>query len=400
MSQLVPAHLSPRPHEELRELLAVIVPEHRARFGAHGSWEAWIDFQRTLGRHGWTAPAWPADIGGRGLDVAEQVACDAEFHRAGAPRQVAVFGVKNVGPTIAVHGTPEQRLSLGRILTAEEVWCQGFSEPDAGSDLAGLRCRAELDGDTWIVNGSKVWTSIGMWATHCMLLVRTDLVAPAHKGISALMVPLDLPGIERRPITQISGDSDFAEMHFTDVHVPADSVLGAVNDGWRVTMATLGFERAGVISIAGNLVEDVERLVLGDRGTGGSRGGSGGPGGAPGRPGGLVGVHRQEASRLYSGSRILQWMGSRALAEMTGAAAPGAVSSVIKLAWSILAQRLAELGASTVGLEAIAGLSTDDMAAGNRLIASRSMTIAGGTTEIMKNVIGERSLGLPREPRP
>ena len=172
-----------------------------------------------------------------------------------------MFGVKNVGPTIAAAGTPEQKEHLPRILTADEVWCQGFSEPDAGSDLAGLRCRAVLEGDHFVVNGSKVWTSIGMWATHCMLLVRTDPDAPAHRGISALLVPLDTPGITRRPIVQATGDSDFAEVVYEDVVVPKDALLGPLHGGWGVTMATLGYERAGVIEISGNLIAEIEGFL-------------------------------------------------------------------------------------------------------------------------------------------
>ena len=202
-----------------------------------------------------------SSIGGRGLGVEDQIACDAEFSHARAPRRIAVFGVKNVGPTIAAAGTPEQKEHLQRILTADEVWCQGFSEPDAGSDLAGLRCRAVLEDDHFVVNGSKVWTSIGMWATHCMLLVRTDPDAPAHRGISALLVPLDTPGITRRPIVQATGDSDFAEVVYEDVVVPKDALLGPLHGGWGVTMATLGYERAGVIEISGNLITEIEGFL-------------------------------------------------------------------------------------------------------------------------------------------
>ena len=172
-----------------------------------------------------------------------------------------MFGVKNVGPTIAAAGTPEQKAHLQRILSADEIWCQGFSEPDAGSDLAGLRCRAELHGDHFVVNGTKIWTSIGLWATHCMLLVRTDPEAPAHRGISALLVPLDTPGITRSPIVQATGERDFAELVFEDVDVPVSALLGPMNQGWGVTMSTLGYERAGVIEVSGNLITEIERFL-------------------------------------------------------------------------------------------------------------------------------------------
>ena len=289
-----------------------------------------------------------------------------------------MFGTKNVGPTIAAAGTPEQKVHLQRILSAEEVWCQGFSEPDAGSDLAGLRCRAVLEDDHFVVNGTKVWTSIGMWATHCMVLVRTDPDAPAHRGISALLVPLDTPGITRRPIIQATGDSDFAEVVYEDVIVPKDALLGPLNGGWGVTMSTLGYERAGVIEIAGNLISEVESFLR-----------------TAAADGKLSARDRDRGAAIYTRARILGWLGERSLVS-DGSGPNGAVAGLIKLAWSTLGQSFAEYAAEVDGLAAIAG---DDMRNGRRLVGSRSNTIAGGTTEVMKNIIGERSLGLPREPK-
>lgn len=371
-----------KPHEELHDVLAEIVPRYRERWGDEDEWEGLLEFQRELGARGWSAPAWPVEIGGRGLGVEDQIACDKEFRRARAPRRVAVFGTNNVGPTIATAGTPEQKVHLERILSAEEVWCQGFSEPDAGSDLAGLRCRAELDGDDFVVNGTKVWTSIGLWATHCMLLVRTDPSAASHRGISALLVPLDLPGITRNPIVQANREADFAEMVFEDVRVPASALLGPMNEGWRVTMTTLGYERAGVIGLAGDLVDQVDEFLheQGARGT-------------------LTPTRRDQGMSIYSRARILGWLGERALVE-DGRGPNGGVSSLIKLSWSSLGQAFAEYAADVDGLGAIAGETAESIRSGDRLVRSRSNTIAGGTTEVMKNIIGERSLGLPREPRP
>ena len=367
-----------KPHEELRAVLDEIVPRHRARWGDSGEWAGLLEFQRELGARGWSAPAWPVELGGRGLGVEDQIACDAEFSHTRAPRRVAVFGVKNVGPTIAAAGTPEQKEHLARILSADEVWCQGFSEPDAGSDLAGLRCRAVLEDDHFVVNGSKVWTSIGMWATHCMLLVRTDPEAPAHRGISALLVPLDTPGITRRPIVQATGDSDFAEVVYEDVVVPKDALLGPLHGGWGVTMATLGYERAGVIEISGNLITEIEEFLH-----------------AAARDDRLSRRDRERGAAIYTRARILGWLGERSLLD-DGGGPNGGVAGLIKLAWSTLGQSFAEYAAEVDGLAAIAG---DDMRTGRRLVASRSNTIAGGTTEVMKNIIGERSLGLPREPK-
>jgi alkylation response protein AidB-like acyl-CoA dehydrogenase len=364
------------PRDELRALLEnEILPAHRVRWGDSDEWDALVDFQRRLGAHRWTAPGWPIDIGGRGLDVEEQVACEAVFFELGTPTRVAVFGVNNVGPTIAAWGTPEQRRHLQAIVSADELWCQGFSEPDAGSDLAGLRTRADADGDDFVVNGQKIWTSIGLGATHCMLLVRTDPDAPKHKGISALLVPLDLPGITRRPITQINGAAEFAELFFDDVRVPRSALLGPVNEGWRVTMTTLGYERAGVLSLAGQLSADTERTVhdLAARGA-------------------LTGTVRDRAMDVYIEAQLLRVTGERALAvENSG---PGALSSLIKLAWSHLSQQLHELAVDATGIAAVAG--DGDLPAAQRLVHGRSLTIAGGTTEVLRNLIGERVLGLPK----
>jgi alkylation response protein AidB-like acyl-CoA dehydrogenase len=364
------------PAAELRAALAEIMTAHRARWGDSDEWEALVDFQQAIGRAGWGAPAWPVESGGRGLGVLDQLACDSEFNRAGAPNRVAVYGVNNVGPTIAAVGTPDQLRHLAAIVNGDEFWCQGFSEPDAGSDLGGLRCRADLTDDGFIINGQKVWTSIGIHATHCMLLARTDPDAPKHKGISALLVPLDTPGVSRRPIKQINGESEFAEVFFEDVIVPRTALLGPLHDGWRVTMATLGFERAGVIAMAGQLVDDVVAMARSERVANGS---------AP--------LRLRVVDALIRG-RILQWMGERSLAETAEGAA--SVSSLIKLAWSQLYVIAAEVDADLAGADLIAGGAPD---AERQLLSSRSATIAGGTTEVMKNLIGERNLGLPREPR-
>ncbi|MDO8361574.1 MAG: acyl-CoA dehydrogenase family protein [Actinomycetota bacterium] len=361
---------------ELRAVLERIMDAHHAKWGDSDEWDALTDFQRAIGAAGWGAPAWPEAIGGKGLGVIDQLACDAEFARVNAPRRVAVFGVNNVGPTMHAVGTPEQQRHLAAIINGDEFWCQGFSEPDAGSDLGGLRCKADVTDDGFVVNGQKVWTSIGLNATHCMLLARTDPDAPKHKGISALLVPMDTPGLTRRAIKQINGEAEFAELFFDNAFVPRTALLGPLHDGWRVTMATLGFERAGVLSVAGTLVGQVKEMMHSQR--------------LADAPPTL----RQKALGTYSQARILEWMGQRALAETTDG--PGAVSSLIKLFWSHLAAEYAEVNADVVGIDLIAGLAPD---ATNQLLTSRSATIAGGTTEVMKNLIGERNLGLPREPR-
>lgn len=371
---------SPSPAAELRVILADLVFAHRKRWGISDEWAALVDFQRAIGAAGWGAPAWPKEIGGQGLGVLDQLACDAEFARANAPRRVAVYGVNNVGPTIAAFGTPQQHKHLVAIVNGDEFWCQGFSEPDAGSDLGGLRCRAEVTNDGFVINGQKVWTSIGLDATHCMLLARTDPDAPKHKGISAILVALNTPGVTRRPIKQIDGNAEFAELFFEDVVVPSTALLGPLHEGWRITMATLGFERSGVISMAGELANNARQMI-------GSK-----------RLQNASSALRHRALRTYSRARILEWMGERSLTEMTGASTGnGAVSSLIKLAWSQVAMELSELDADVLGMATIAG--DEGLKVRGALLHGRALTIAGGTTEVMKNLIGERNLGLQREPR-
>jgi 3-oxochol-4-en-24-oyl-CoA dehydrogenase len=336
-------------------VLAELMAKHRERWGSSEEWDALLDFQQAIGRAGWTAPAWPTEIGGRGLDLLDQIACEAEFARAGAPTRVAVYGVNNVGPTIAAVGTPEQREHLGRMVRVEELWCQGFSEPDAGSDLAGLRTRADVDEDGFTVNGQKVWTSIGLHATHCMLLVRTDPDAPKHKGISALLVPMDTPGITRRPLRQINGKAEFAEIFFEDVRVPRSALLGPLHEGWRVTMATLGFERSGVISMAGRLADEVGAFV------------------DPTTSRTFDPVTRQRVMRIYTDARILSWMGQRALAEAVAGGPPGNVSSLIKAVWSHLGLALGELQIDLAGLDGVADLQAEGT---QRFLISRANTAA------------------------
>jgi 3-oxochol-4-en-24-oyl-CoA dehydrogenase len=361
------------PAENLRQLLEDrILPAHRSRWGDSGEWPALLDFQRQLAAARWTAPGWPVENEGRGLGVMDQVACEAVFRELAAPTRVAVYGVNNVGPTIAAYGTVDQKRHLRAIVNVEEVWCQGFSEPGAGSDLAALRTTAVTDGDGWVISGQKVWTSIGMNATHCMVLARTDPTAAKHRGITAFLVPLDSAGITRRPIKQINGEVDFAEVFYDEVRVSATSVLGPVHDGWRVTMTTLGYERAGVLAMAAQLAGDAEATVREVA--------------AAGRLGGAA---LDRGMSLWIEGRLLQATGERSL----GAEGPGPLSTLIKLAWSQLGQQLTEFRLDALGP---AGMTDGDSA--HRFVSSRMLSIAGGTTEVLRNLIAERVLGLPKEP--
>jgi alkylation response protein AidB-like acyl-CoA dehydrogenase len=366
---------------ELREFLAEAMPRFRRQFPDDSSWEAKLAWQRRLDEGGWVAPAWPEEYGGRGLAPVERVQCDAEFARAGAPELAGILGINNVGPTLIAWGSDEQKQHLARIRSTEELWCQGFSEPEAGSDLAALRMRAELRGDHFVVNGQKVWTSYGDIATHCMLLVRTDPATGTgsgskHQGISVLLVPLDLPGIERRPLRQMTGQADFAELFFTDVVVPTSALLGPLHEGWRVTMTTLGYERAGTIAMAAKLEHDVLATVeaLG---------------------GGAMDPHlREELIDRYIEARLLGLLGQRALAKLAADDPPGPEQSLIKFAWSRASQRIGETELAAAGSYGL--LADHDPQATLHFLRARSSTIAAGTTEVMRNILAERVLGLPK----
>ena len=367
---------------ELGEFLDEIAPKLTAEWQQSRSVPARLAWHRALHAGGWAAPAWPVEHGGRGLSVRDRVACAVELAAAGVPSLGGVLGINNVGPALMMFGTPEQQASLPRILTTEELWCQGFSEPGAGSDLASLRTRAVVDGDDFVVNGQKIWTSEGMYATHCLLLVRTDPDAKKHAGISALTVDMTTPGIERRPIKQITGDSDFAEVFFTDVRVPRANLLGPLHGGWGVTTATLAHERAGVISMAAELEYDVSEQLLGVLG-----------GGTAPSTGAQAVVLREKIARCYADARVAGLLGMQALIDSERGGPPGAQQSLIKLVWANTVQRVAE---TLYELEPAGGAYT---AAADNYLLSRGTTIAGGTTEILKSLAGERVLGLAREPR-
>jgi alkylation response protein AidB-like acyl-CoA dehydrogenase len=361
------------PAAQLRSYLDAAVPAYRRRWGSDHGYEAALVWHKLLHAGGWAAPSWPIEAGGRGLGVADRVACDLVLAEAGAPMPAGVLGLNNVGPALIMFGTPAQRASLPRILAAEQIWAQGFSEPDAGSDLAGLRTRADpLAGGGYRINGQKVWMSNGMQATHCMLLARTDPDARAHGGISVLLVPMDTAGVERRPLRQLTGEAEFAEVFLTDVDLPAAALLGPLHGGWKVTMATLGYERSGVISLAGVLEREVRDLV--------------------GQAGVTDALARDALVRRWMEARLVGLLGARALAALADGEDPGPAQSVIKLAWS---GATALLGETALDVRGPAGLSATDDAA-FRFLRSRAATIAAGTTEVMKNILAERVLGLPK----
>jgi alkylation response protein AidB-like acyl-CoA dehydrogenase len=375
------ASVTPAPGTAAAELaahVARLLPGHQRKWGDDDSFAARLDWQAALHAVGWIAPHWPAEFGGRGLNIVDQVACDRVLAQYRAPDLAGVLGVNNVAPTLMRYGTPEQQAHLRGIQAGTEVWCQGFSEPGSGSDLASLRTRAVFDEETaeFVINGEKIWTSEGMEADYCMLLVRTDPDARPHKGISALLVPMDSPGITRRPITQITGEGGFAQVFLDDVRVPRGALLGPLHEGWTVTMTTLSFERVGVIMMASRLEQTILDVVAE-----------------------LAGRELDPGVRLdladrFAEARLLGLLGQRALGRIAEGGAPGAEHSVIKHAWSLASQSVGASHLAALGLDGVSGSPLTSAQAA--YLRSRAATIAGGTTEIMRNILAERVLGMPR----
>jgi alkylation response protein AidB-like acyl-CoA dehydrogenase len=336
-------------------------------FAAHRAWNA------ELFDAGFAGIGWPVEHGGRDAGIEDQLAYVEEMARAGAPGPVNAIGVANIAPAIMAYGTSEQKQRFLRPrLRGDDIWSQGMSEPEAGSDLASLRCAAVLDGHHYVVNGQKTWNSLGHRADWCQLYVRTNTDVPKHKGITCLLVDMRTPGIEARPITTMAGDHSFAELFLTDVRVPTTAVLGEVDGGWGVATRTLSNERAGVASLYLTQRAKLDRLLAA----------------APD----LDPVRRDTVVRRFIEVRNLELLAKRTLGAALAGKPPGPEGSVIKLAWSLTDQALADTAVDVLGLPALSdGWATN-------LLGSRSLTIAGGTTEVNRNIIGERVLGLPREP--
>ncbi|WP_458317459.1 acyl-CoA dehydrogenase IpdE1 [Mycolicibacterium brisbanense] len=370
---------------EVRQWLADnLVGEYAALKGLggpgreHEAFEERRAWNQHLAAAGLTCLGWPVEHGGRGLSVAHRVAFYEEYARANAPDKVNHLGEELLGPTLIEYGTPEQQQRfLPKILDVTELWSQGYSEPNAGSDLANVATTAELVGDEWVINGQKVWTSLAHWAQWCFVVARTEKGSKRHAGLSYLLVPLDQPGVEIRPIIQLTGDSEFNEVFFDDARTDASLVVGAPGDGWRVAMGTLTFER-GVSTLGqqiryarehSNLVELAKRT------------------GAADDP-----LIRERLTRSWTG---LQAMRSYALATMD-AEQPGQ-DSVSKLLWANWHRELGEIAMDVQGMAGLT-LGGGEFDEWQRLyLFSRSDTIYGGSNEIQRNIIAERVLGLPRE---
>ncbi|MCG5211726.1 acyl-CoA dehydrogenase family protein [Streptosporangium soli] len=352
----------------------------------HEGHEVRLAWERHLGRAGWTCLGWPKEYGGRDATLAEQVIFHEEYARAGAPGRVGHIGEGLLGPTILDHGTPEQkRRFLPPIQRGEELWCQGYSEPDAGSDLAGVRTRAALDGADWVITGQKVWTSLAHVADWCFVLARTEPGSTRHQGLSYLLVPMTGPGVEVRPIVQLTGTSEFSEVFFDGARTAAANVVGRPGEGWRVAMATLGHERGastlgqqiGFGRELGTVIETARRT------------------GAADDP-----VLRDRLVRAWLELKIMRFNALRTMTSVS-AGEPGPEVSIAKLYWSEWHRRLGELAQAVQGR---AGLVADggpyELNDLQRLyLFSRADTIYAGSSEIQRDIIAERTLGLPKEPR-
>jgi alkylation response protein AidB-like acyl-CoA dehydrogenase len=380
--------------DELRAWLAANAPSPIARTAGEPlpqRFEKLRAWQRRLHEAGWAGVAWPKAYGGRGASLLEQVIFLEEMARAQAPPMANTLGLGLIGPTIIHFGTEEQkRRFLPKILSAEEIWCQGFSEPNAGSDVAAIRTEARLDGDRFVINGHKVWNSYGWVADWCALVVRTDPSAPKHKGLTYILVDMKSPGVEVRPIRQISGESEFAELFFKDVRVPAANVLGQINDGWNVALGTLMHERATLgASITILYRRSFDRLVELTRQIRRN-----------GRPLCDDPITRQKLAQAYTELEVFRLNQMRAVSRVTATGVPGPEGSILKIFWSEFNQRFQQTAQEILGpygmLEEGSPHAIDDGAWSYGFLRARGNTIEAGTSEIQRNIIGHFVLGLPK----
>jgi len=363
--------------DELRRWLAA---QHRSdEPGDEEARFAWLrHWQRTLHDGGWGAVHWPSEYGGRDASLTQSAIFYEELGRARRPLRANVIGVLLAGPTILAWGVAEQKARyLAPILSAEEIWCQGFSEPEAGSDLASLRTHAVRDGDDWVVTGQKLWTSNAQYAKWCMLLARTDLGAPRHKGLTFFLLDMDQPGVDIRPLRQITGESEFNEVFFNQARVPDANILGTVGSGWQVALTTLMNERAGLgfflqvrlrVLLDELITEADQRGLLDDPAV------------------------ADQLGDLLSRSEALRLNAYRGLATIDRDGQPGPEGSLVKLMWSECNQLLTQAAIDVLGPDTLAARSPWS----RELLRARANTIEGGTSEVLKNIVAERVLGLPK----
>jgi hypothetical protein len=388
----------------VKSFLASHLPEGWRGLGALPADEAGVfakQWRATLHENGLLAASWPKQYGGGGLSSLEQVIVAEEFLKAGVPTGTSndTFGIQMVGNTILHWGTDEQKSHfLPRILSGEDIWCQGYSEPNAGSDLANVGTRAELDGDEWVINGQKIWTSAGHLANWIFVLARSNPDVPKHKGITFLLVPIDQPGVEVRPIKMMTGDSEFNEVFFTNARTAKANVVGGVGNGWSVAMTLLGYERgeaAATTPIAFRI--EFDRLVSLAK----EKGRDQDP------------LIRQRLAQAFIKVEIMRYLGMRTLTRFLAGGHPGPEDSTFKLYWSEYHKIVSELAVDILGAEAmtpsgrwpISSFGTDQPGAPNdsaswvgTFYVARAGTIYAGTSQVQRNILGEMVLGLSKEP--
>ena len=405
-----------------------LVGEFAAHRGVGGpddsaAWDVRLRWEKELSAGRWLGLTWPPEYGGRGATLSQAIIFEYFYARAQAPYRLGVQGQDLFGPTLLMFGTPEQKARfLPKILAAQEFWGQGFSEPDAGSDLASVRTQAHLEGDEWVIDGQKIWMTFGAWADWLYVLCRTEAGSSRHHGLSLLLVPARQPGVQVRPITNMLGDGEFCEVFFDSARTSADLVVGAPGDGWKVAMAALGVER-GTLLMPQQLgfereAEHVLQLARARVGTGaGARAGAGagtgagtgaGAGavvragaGAGGGAGGGVGGLSHRLVDAWIAVRLMRVTALRTIGELVAGRTPGAQAATAKLYASVQHQRLLELATELLAEEATVtgdGYALEPLQ--RAFLLSRAETIYGGSSQIQRNIIGERILGLPREPRP
>jgi alkylation response protein AidB-like acyl-CoA dehydrogenase len=376
--------LSPQEEAFRDELRAWVEQNHPGEEpeGDEAAFEFRRDWQRKLFEGGWAGVSWPKEYGGRGATLIEQAIFSEEMVRAKAPQTANVLGLVMGGPVVINHGTDEQKERYLRpILSAEEIWCQGFSEPESGSDLASLKTKAVQSNGEWLVTGQKVWTTFAHHAKWCMLIARTDQDAPKHKGLTYFLMDMEQEAVQVRPLVQITGEPEFNEIFMEEARIPDENVIGGVGNGWTVAITTLMHERAGLgagsaiaAKIAlGQLMELVRERGLDDD------------------P-----VVRQRIAQLYIESEVLRLTAYRGLSKQMQQGAPGPEGSLPKWQWSDLNQGLTELSMDVRGADAPLSGSGSDAEWTYRFLRARANSIEGGTTEILKNIVAERVLGLPK----
>jgi alkylation response protein AidB-like acyl-CoA dehydrogenase len=363
--------------DELRAWLEANHPGPAPR-GDDDAFEFARGWQKQLHEGGWTGLSWPKEYGGRGATLIEQAIFNEEIARIGAPSPANVLGLVMGGPVVITHGSDEQKERyLEPILTADEIWCQGFSEPESGSDLASLKTKAVKSNGEWLVTGQKVWTTYAHKAKWCMLVARTDFGAAKHKGLTYFLMDMEQEGVTVRPLRQITGEAEFNELFLEEARIPDENVVGGVGNGWQVALTTLMFERAGLggaaaisIKVALGQLMDLAR----------ERGVDQDP------------IVRQKIADLYINAEALRHTASRGLTQIMKRGQPGPEGSLPKLQWSQTNQALTELAMDIRGDEG----PVFDSDWTYRFLRARANSIEGGTTEILKNIIAERVLGLPR----